>query len=762
MFSKSMLPLALLVCACGSEGETPAGSSGSEHGAAAERAETEPSREASAATRDSSESDPQLASASIDLQLHTRREQEFLGSPEWLAHVDVDGDGVLEVIAATNSPGGLILWRDPQEAPERIAFGDFPLRPVSFAGAVVVASRSDKTISFVDLSKPGAPRLIAKHELEDVPMVMVAGVLDPKRGEELIVACREGLIARGSQTNTWTSQRFNGSLPRCATILSPELDLVIGYQGSNALEVFRAGAADELELRTRTVLPGTARDLLAMDVDGDGNKELLVVGGDHGGWILGPGTEDPFDKRAKGVEFETTAIPMRMMPLPEQRVGDETRSRWAVLAGKSVGLEIWNWTEDGPVRTSFSYAGQTPGDFLLQDGDGDGREDFWVANRDAHRVSLMRMGELGTIDPYLVRVGAFPNDLATGDLDGDGRPEVFVINAKDNDISVLVRGKDRPLFAKYRVPTGRSPRGVRSADINSDGHHDLLWLERRFDGTRLNLSLGDGKLDLKTPAEYKPFPMGIGCREFVVARFPVDKRPVLVAADQEGRKLIWTRVGSGEQGELTFEPLGELALPDPPRTIATLHAGGQARGVVVAMQKTRELSVVQLYTPNVSPEGLMAWELQAQIELPGAVLDIDTGDLDGNGIEDVLYLASDREGSVQGHVRPLMVQGAVLQPVGRFHTDLLPQRVLAKDFNGDGLAEIFVANLDSHNVNAWRTIQGPDGLSFVRLRDVGAGAGCIALGSMDYEGDGDEDLLVVDSANDGISLILNEMDASGN
>jgi hypothetical protein len=257
-----------------------------------------------------------------------------------------------------------------------------------------------------------------------------------------------------------------------------------------------------------------------------------------------------------------------------------------------------------------------------------------------------------------------------------------------------------------------------------------------------------------------PFPMGIGCREFVVARFlggqlPGGGRPWVVAADEDGRKLLWTRPVVDGPGRLAFEPIAELSLPGTPRSLAVVNAQGSARALMVAMNLGPDRSRVQLYRPEVDEQGVLSWQLHAEQDLPGAVLDIDMGDLDGNGVDDLLYLAADRVGDVHGRVYPVLVRGATLQALAPLGADLLPQCVLAEDFDGDGLVEIFVANLDSHNVNAWTPRMEGEALAFTRLDDVGAGAGCIALGSMDFEGDGDSDLLVVDSANDGVSLILN-------
>ena len=231
--------------------------------------------------------------------------------------------------------------------------------------------------------------------------------------------------------------------------------------------------------------------------------------------------------------------------------------------------------------------------------------------------------------------------------------------------------------------------------------------------------------------------------------------PGLSTLDQDSRRLLWTRAVGGPEG-LTFTPVDELALPGPPRSIATMYQGDMARGIAVALQTAPDRSQVVIYTPLTGADGEVEWRLLGEIELEGAAIDLAAGDLDGDGIDDLAYLGSDREGSVGGRVQPLLVKGGKPRAVGLFATGLRPQRVLLDDLSGDSRAEIFVANLDSHNVNAWLTESWGGQLSFRQLDDVGAGVGCIALGATDLDGDSDLDLVVVDSANDGVSLIVNE------
>jgi hypothetical protein len=685
-----------------------------------------------------------------DLRLRTRRSRTVEGKPEWMLATDLDGDGDEEVLVTTNSPGELLLWRERAAEPERHPVGDYPLRPVRLGSAVAVASRADRSLVWLDLSTPGEARELGRFELPDVPMALAAGTLDAAAGPELVVATRHGRLLRLSPEGLRGEAEVEGRMPRCAAVLGPELGLVVGFQSGHALEGFRL---EDGALRPRGLhrLPGPPRDLLVHDLDGDGEPELVVVEGDHGGRVLGLGGEDPLDPGLEPLVFATAAVPVRALPL-RGLAGREL----ATLASKSVALELWRSDPDGLTRVDLTLAGQSPADFVALEGAA-GTE-LWVANRDAHRITTLRTDERGPVEPAKVEVGAFPNDIATGDLDGDGLPEAFVVDAKDLSISVLRRppgGGGPPLRRVGALPTGPSPRGVHCADADGDGARDLLWIERVAQGTRLAVRLGDGRGGLREPADFAPVPLGVGATDLVVARFPGLDGPLVVAADPDGGRLRWLRLERVGEG-LAARDAGELEVPGSPSCVELLRHRGQPRGVAIVTRDGVDRSSVRTYTLDLAPDGAVAWAPLGEAAVPGFALDLSAADLDGDGTDDLAALCADRENSVRCRVTPVLVRGRRHEALPSLLTGLRAFRALAADLSGDGRAELFAANLDSHDVSAWMDAAGEGAPRYRSLPEIGAGVGCIALAAPDLDGDGDLDLLVVDSANDGVSVILND------
>jgi len=152
----------------------------------------------------------------------------------------------------------------------------------------------------------------------------------------------------------------------------------------------------------------------------------------------------------------------------------------------------------------------------------------------------------------------------------------------------------------------------------------------------------------------------------------------------------------------------------------------------------------------------VSWAPLGEAAVPGFALDLSAADLDGDGTDDLTALCADRENSVRCRVTPVLVRGRRHEALPSLLTGLRAFRALAADLSGDGRAELFAANLDSHDVSAWMDAAGEGAPRYRSLPEIGAGVGCIALAAPDLDGDGDLDLLVVDSANDGVSVILND------
>jgi hypothetical protein len=125
-----------------------------------------------------------------------------------------------------------------------------------------------------------------------------------------------------------------------------------------------------------------------------------------------------------------------------------------------------------------------PNEIVLEEINGDGKLDLAITNHDSYAVMfLLGDGNGGFAfapnSPIVMKEGQKPHThgLAAGDVNGDGKLDLVTVNSNpDSDVSVVL-GDGRGGFT--RAPgspfaVGSSPYPGALADVNSDGHLDII------------------------------------------------------------------------------------------------------------------------------------------------------------------------------------------------------------------------------------------------------------------------------------------------
>jgi hypothetical protein len=743
-----LLAGALGLCAGGC-GEDPSGDAAGADGAADERPTAERANDGAAEPGPA----PERARG---VRLLARREVELAGKPVGLLARDVDGDGTADAIVATRAPGTLQVLRggraglEPDGAPAPLG-GDLPLAPVAVGGGFAIGLQDARAVLWFSAAD-AAPARVA---LGAAPRAVGPGEEHGDGRAELLVACADDTLAvialDGGEATLVRTLALPVELHGRPTFVRRVAGrIALGAQLAEALFVLDR---DARSVTRRVELGGIPRDCVESDLDGDGDLELVIAGGDRSVWALGlgaPGGHAAWIDDADAAPRDVGAArPGGAVPVDVERVDldRDGRDELVLIDFYDSGYGVLGaFGADGaPALTQREYAGQDPVAGALADFDGDGHADLAIANRNARRVSLV-LGT-GTATPrrpafhqsLRVPTPANPSRVRAANLDDDPLPEPVVICAGDRvvvarrnrfglieaDGPVIARDSGaRALFAGVRRAGGPASVALLEAGGASEHGARIVALEARGDGF--------------APAGAAS--AGVEARDLVGLRGPGGI--TLVAVDPAGGAL-------------------HLIAPDPNAATARRVPVGAPPLAACALDRdgdgADELAVATGAELLVGPaDGALA--PAGPLALPGhAPAAMRAADVDGDGRQDLVVLYTGGRDTAPGRVAVLLARGDGFQRAALVETGLAPAAIAAGDVDGDGRAEIFCAAQNSHNVNVW-TPTGPPEALLHRLPDVGAGLGPLDVHLVDLDGDGWLDLVTANNFSFDLSVAYNLSD----
>lgn len=416
-------------------------------------------------------------------------------------------------------------------------------------------------------------------------------------------------------------------------------------------------------------------------------------------------------------------------------------------------------------------------------------------------------GELAVADPTLLDAGAMvPADAADtadaadaplADLAGDDSGPIDQGLEADTDLSAAdLRSVDltaddllvRDLLGPPSVrdyPTSRAAADVRIADVNGDGHPDLVLSLPGAASLKTLLNQGDGSFTLGAAS---PLPAA-GAALAALVDYDGDGRlDAAVVGQSSGKVYVAAGRGDGtfaaadtydpgcaavaiEAARLDANPLTDLMVACPASgEVATLL--GAARGTFVA---GRRISVGK------APSSLALGDLDGNGTVDGVVVDVGPG----NGNSGILILAGRGDGSfdhtlikmaaphpvvladIDGdqaldlvYASAAVAEVVVLRNLGKLsfaapvaspHGGKSVEAVAVGDLDGDGRSD--VAGHDTGGA-AVRLLRGTGNLRFAAAvaRAVAAGGGPVRVGDLD--GDRRADVATLASGLPGVTVVL--------
>ena len=139
----------------------------------------------------------------------------------------------------------------------------------------------------------------------------------------------------------------------------------------------------------------------------------------------------------------------------------------------AVNILLGNGNGTFQGATTFAV-GSFPFGLALGEFNSDDNEDLAVANAGSNTVSVLLGNGNGTFAPGgTYAVGEGPSKIVVGDFTGDGNEDLAVTDNGSDTVSVLLGNGNGTFQAAVAYTVGYTPLGIAAVDVNNDGHADL-------------------------------------------------------------------------------------------------------------------------------------------------------------------------------------------------------------------------------------------------------------------------------------------------
>ncbi len=327
----------------------------------------------------------------------------------------------------------------------------------------------------------------------------------------------------------------------------------------------------------------------------------------------------PSAEQARPPLFERVDVPVGVHSLalvPASLNGDGHLDLLVVGGERVIGLA-------GRGDGRFDIVGSWPGgdnadDLAVADFDEDGLDDVAVANHDTDYLTILFGAPGGGFEHragsrMAAEVSPHPHAVRAADVDGDGHADLLVDDRDGEGIRLFPGRGDGGFGGSRLVPVGGDPyRAMDLADIDGDGRLDLVTPNP----DHVAIVRGDGTGSFGPASTLRP---GFAPFSVVAADFDGDGATDIAAGSGEGAGALvtWRRTADG-----AYEEMGRYALAAGPTTLAAADLTGDGRAeVIVSCYLGDEIAV------------LIGGDEPALHRLgsPGYPYGLATGDFDGDG-----------------------------------------------------------------------------------------------------------------------------------
>jgi hypothetical protein len=553
------------------------------------------------------------------------------------------------------------------------------------------------------------------------------------------------------------------------------LDLAICKQNQASVLVLFGHGNGTFQTSTPLNLPTSGSGIAAGDFSGDGIPDIVATSPNDGGVNIfendGAGHFTPVNNPQSGT-LPTAIVSVRGGAASSVAVGDFNKDgKLDVIVGlggingaSSVSVLLGNG--DGTFQPQLLFgSADLPSSMAVADFNGDGNLD-WVGVGNQTRTVAVGLGR-GDGTFLAARnfiAGVTPDSVALADFDRDGKLDAVVANAGSANVSLLLGNGDGTFRSSvnFSVP-GTSPVAVVTGDFNGDGKADFIVLnsESCFVGPCYGTSLnsisvfqGNGDGTFQTPTVISTGSSGV--TQILTGDFNGDGKLDLAAmvGNSGPHPEVVILLGNGDGTFKALTPFTTGGQSIGGAAFADLNKDGKLDLVVADTLAGQVL----IFLGNGNGTFQTPTNLTAG-KYPGSLL---IADFNEDGKPDLVV---SNEVSANAEIWLGNGNGTFNSPTILTTNDVGiagPRGLLAADFNLDGHLDIAFTHANT-NINSNGIIVGMslmlgngDG-TFQAPQDYRISHAAIAAITADFNRDGAPDVLLIDGAENLVTVLLNQI-----
>ncbi|MGA9632451.1 MAG: FG-GAP-like repeat-containing protein, partial [Candidatus Acidiferrales bacterium] len=302
-------------------------------------------------------------------------------------------------------------------------------------------------------------------------------------------------------------------------------------------------------------------------------------------------------------QFNNGSTATNVDDFPDMAVANKAANTISILLGAADGDGTFQPKTDIPTgRAPVSVVSAN-----FHDLNGvSGAVDLAVANQADNTISIFQGNGDGTFKaPTLIALpaGFEPTSLAVADLNGDGHQDLVVADQGNNSFSVLLGNGDGTFQTRKDYATGTAPVFVALGDFNEDGALDIATANNTANTVSVYYNqISNQNLPTGTflAGSTRDFPAGNGPTSIAVADYNLDGLADLVVSDQTDNAIsVILNLGSQQ-----FASNVELPVGTGPVSVATADFNGDSRPDIATGNNGSANATVVLNTTSLFGSGL--------------------------------------------------------------------------------------------------------------------------------------------------------------